>query len=75
MTRKKVDGKKKCACVSCQCQVGPPDEFCSDYCSGAEETAQIDVQCSCGHACCIPGEPMFDPSRDHEHPLSGDSHE
>lgn len=48
----KTDGDKKCANDACQCRVGPPAEFCSDYCSGAEEEAQVEFECSCGHDCC-----------------------
>jgi len=44
--------KTKCANQQCQCPVGPPAEFCSDYCSGAEEMAQVELQCSCGHTDC-----------------------
>ena len=33
--------KNKCAHEQCQCQVGAPAEYCSDYCSGAEAMAQL----------------------------------
>jgi hypothetical protein len=42
----------KCAHEQCQCQVGPPAEYCSDYCSGAEAMAQPELQCNCGHPSC-----------------------
>jgi len=48
----KKESKKKCAREQCQCLVGPPEEFCSDYCSGAEAMAQPELQCGCGHASC-----------------------
>jgi len=44
--------KRKCARELCQCEVGPPEEFCSDYCSGAEAVAQVELPCCCGHAPC-----------------------
>jgi hypothetical protein len=44
--------KRKCAREQCQCEVGPPEEYCSDYCSGAEAMAQPELQCGCGHASC-----------------------
>lgn len=52
MKEKKVENKRKCAHVSCECQVGPPAEYCSDYCSGAEQKAQPKLKCSCGHGSC-----------------------
>ena len=52
MTRKKIEGKKKCAHEQCQCKIGPPAEYCGDYCSGAERKAQPELECSCGHAGC-----------------------
>jgi len=44
--------KNKCAHEQCQCQVGAPAEYCSDYCSGAEAMAQPEFQCNCGHSSC-----------------------
>jgi len=49
---KKVPSQKKCARAACECQVGPPAEYCSDYCSGAEKEAQPLLKCSCGHGSC-----------------------
>jgi hypothetical protein len=48
----KAGEEKQCAREQCQCQVGPPAEYCSDYCSGAEATAQPELQCNCGHISC-----------------------
>jgi hypothetical protein len=52
---KKGRGKQKCAREECQCLVGPPAEYCSDYCSGAEAMAQPELQCGCGHFSCESG--------------------
>lgn len=49
---KKIESKKKCAYEQCQCEVGPPAEYCSDYCSGAEAMAQPELHCDCGHPDC-----------------------
>jgi len=56
----KKESKKKCAREQCQCLVGPPEEFCSDYCSGAEAMAQPELQCDCGHASCKEDEGFSD---------------
>jgi len=50
--KKKTESKTKCAHEQCQCQIGPPAEYCSDYCSGAEAMAQPELQCGCGHDSC-----------------------
>jgi len=47
-----TESKQKCAREQCQCEVGPPEEYCSDYCSGAEAAAQVELSCCCGHAPC-----------------------
>jgi hypothetical protein len=40
----------KCAHPSCDCDSVPESKFCSTYCEGQAETA--DIICSCGHAHC-----------------------
>ena len=47
-----IKSRRKCVHEQCQCQVGPPAEYCSDYCSGAEAMAQPELPCGCGHASC-----------------------
>jgi hypothetical protein len=41
---------KKCANPPCDCKPTDGSRYCSAYCAGAEERA--DVVCHCGHAEC-----------------------
>jgi hypothetical protein len=41
---------KKCAHPSCHCPAKQDSDYCSTYCEGEAETA--DIICSCGHAGC-----------------------
>jgi hypothetical protein len=49
-----TDGKnvRKCAHEECRCPVPPPEDYCSDYCSDADDVAKVELQCNCGHPSC-----------------------
>jgi hypothetical protein len=42
---------KKCAHLSCQCQIPSSEKYCSEICkeAGSEET---EIACECGHPPC-----------------------
>jgi metallothionein len=42
--------KKKCAHPACKCQARENSDYCSTYCEGEAETA--DIICTCGHPSC-----------------------
>jgi hypothetical protein len=42
---------KKCAHPSCNCTISSDKTFCSTYCEGQADTA--DIECSCGHPACV----------------------
>ncbi len=42
---------KKCANPACACTARPDSSYCSTYCEGEAETADI-LQCNCGHPAC-----------------------
>lgn len=44
------DKTKKCAHPSCHCAIPDGETYCSTYCEGKGETA--DITCSCNHAGC-----------------------
>ena len=46
-----MDKKDKCAHPSCQCRAREDSKYCSTFCEGEAETA--DIICSCGHAGCV----------------------
>jgi hypothetical protein len=41
---------KKCAHPACTCTARPDSSYCSTYCEGEAETA--DILCNCGHPAC-----------------------
>jgi hypothetical protein len=45
--------KDKCAHPSCLCRARSDSKYCSTYCEGEAETA--DIECSCGHPACTKG--------------------
>ena len=47
-----AEGRHKCAQEQCRCQVSSTQEYCSDYCSDADDVAEIVLTCSCGHIPC-----------------------
>ena len=51
-----IGGQHKCAYELCQCQVSTLNEYCSDYCSDADDAQEVELQCDCKHApCALPG--------------------
>lgn len=47
-----LDGVHKCAHEQCECQIPILQEYCSDYCSDADDVAEVVLACSCGHTPC-----------------------
>jgi hypothetical protein len=47
-----AESKQKCAYEECQCEVPFGQEYCSDYCSEADEVGETELQCDCKHAPC-----------------------
>ncbi len=46
-----TQSKDKCAHPSCRCHARAENKYCSTYCEGEAETA--DILCNCGHPACI----------------------
>lgn len=44
--------KSKCAHEQCNCEVGFGQEYCSEYCSDADEVHEVELQCDCKHPAC-----------------------
>jgi hypothetical protein len=42
----------RCALEQCHCLVPLTEEYCSDYCSDADDVAEIVLECCCGHPSC-----------------------
>jgi hypothetical protein len=49
-----ADSTEKCAHPSCACKKSSDSKFCSTYCEGEAETA--DIICNCGHPACASAE-------------------
>ena len=47
-----IGGQHKCAHQLCECQVSTLNEYCSDYCSDADDAREIELQCDCKHVPC-----------------------
>ena len=47
-----VDTRHKCAYEPCQCQIPTTQEYCSDFCSDADDVDEVDRPCPCKHAPC-----------------------
>jgi len=43
----------KCAHELCECMVQPEQEYCSTYCSTADDVEETEIQCDCGHDSCV----------------------
>ena len=43
---------RKCAHEPCACMVQPSEEYCSAYCSTADDVEETEIQCDCGHDSC-----------------------
>lgn len=47
-----IESHHKCANDQCQCQIPMTQEYCSDYCSDADDVDKVEVQCDCKHPPC-----------------------
>jgi hypothetical protein len=47
-----AESKHKCSYEECQCQIPSTQEYCSDYCSNADEVSEVELQCNCNHPPC-----------------------
>jgi hypothetical protein len=48
----KTGTQRKCAHGPCRCTVSATKEYCSDYCSRADDVEEAETQCGCGHKSC-----------------------
>lgn len=48
-----AESLRKCAHELCQCLVPPAQEYCSVYCSDADDVENTELQCDCGHGKCV----------------------
>ena len=51
----------KCANEPCECLVPSTEEYCSAYCSDADDVDGTDLICRCGHDSCALNERFNDP--------------
>jgi hypothetical protein len=49
-----AESLRKCAHEPCQCLVPPAQEYCSVYCSDADDVDNTELHCDCGHSECVP---------------------
>ena len=47
-----VESRHKCLYAQCECQVPSTDDYCSDFCSDADDVDEVEIQCSCEHPPC-----------------------
>jgi uncharacterized membrane protein len=47
-----LQGQHKCAYSECECVVACNKQYCSDYCSDADDAKETELQCDCKHASC-----------------------
>jgi hypothetical protein len=47
-----IDTTRKCAHEECRCSVPLTEDYCSDHCSVADDVAEVELQCNCGHPSC-----------------------
>lgn len=47
-----VDTRHKCAYEQCKCLISTAQEYCSEYCSDADDVDEVQLQCDCKHAPC-----------------------
>jgi hypothetical protein len=47
-----VESLHKCAYAQCQCHISSTQEYCSDFCSEAEDIEDAEPQCDCKHTPC-----------------------
>jgi hypothetical protein len=43
---------RKCAHGPCRCLVPSTQEYCSDYCSDADDVENAEIHCGCDHLHC-----------------------
>jgi hypothetical protein len=48
-----AEGMRKCSHEPCQCLVPSTQEYCSAYCSVADDVDNTEFQCDCGHGKCV----------------------
>jgi hypothetical protein len=48
-----AESKHKCAYEECRCQIPSTQEYCSEYCSNADEVDEVELQCNCKHTPCV----------------------
>ena len=65
-----VSGQHKCAYDLCRCFVPTSETYCSDYCSDADDAAEVEIQCDCKHAPCSTAgdDPLYTTPGEQEHP-------
>jgi len=49
-----VERQRKCANEQCQCFIPSTQEYCSEFCSEADEVDKAELRCDCKHASCAP---------------------
>jgi len=42
----------KCVHEPCQCLIPSQQEYCSTYCSTADDVEETEIECDCGHDSC-----------------------
>jgi hypothetical protein len=42
----------KCAYEECRCQIPYTRDYCSDFCSDADEVDEVELECECKHPPC-----------------------
>ena len=47
-----AEAESKCAYSWCKCAVKVEGEYCSDYCSDADDEHETEIQCDCKHTPC-----------------------
>ena len=47
-----IDTRHKCAYEHCRCQISITEEYCSGYCSDADDIEEVELQCDCKHEPC-----------------------
>ena len=48
-----LGAQRKCAYSLCECHVSSVEAYCSDYCSDADNSHELEVQCDCKHRVCV----------------------
>ena len=49
-----AESLRKCAHLPCQCLIPSVHEYCSAYCSEADDVDNTELHCECGHRECVP---------------------